>query len=167
MEEADGPRTPCAKEQGTAFMHNVAIMRDTIQADVVPPSLQAEPLSAVPRAELQRVEVPFSPYVTKRLAELSADLQGEVDGHDTTLSGEQGLQKGKWFPKPKAKLDVYRVGREVFSFVPTSLEAHEVKEQDSFCVSGEHPETGARCSRDDDDDRVFLRLFGRHFHVPP
>ena len=72
------PYTPCAEEQGTAFKQNVAVLRDALQVDVVTPSLQAalraEPLLAVPRADLLRVEVPFSPYITMRLGELSADL---------------------------------------------------------------------------------------------
>ena len=94
-EEADGPCTLPTEEQGHAFKQNMAVIRDMLQADVVPPSSQAvpraEPLSAVPRVELPRVEVPFLPYVAKRLAELSADLRGEVDGQDNVLSGEQGL----------------------------------------------------------------------------
>ena len=31
-EEADGPRIPHTKEQGTAFKQNVAVMRDTLRA---------------------------------------------------------------------------------------------------------------------------------------
>ena len=112
---------PLTEEQGTTFKQNMAIMRDTLRKDVAPPSLpmipQAEPLLALPRAEPACMEVPFSPYIAKRLAELSADLRGEVDGHESGLSGEEGPQKGKLLPKPKAKMDAYRVGCEVFSFV--------------------------------------------------
>ena len=59
------------------------------------------------------MEVPFSPYVAKRLSELSADIRGEVDGHESGLFGDQGLEKGKLLPKLKARIDAYRVGREV------------------------------------------------------
>ena len=80
----------------------------------------------------------FSPYIAKRLAVLSTDLQGEVDGHESGLSGDHGLQKGKLLPKPKARMDAYRVGREVFSFVASSLDAplrvRELKRQDSLNV---------------------------------
>ena len=62
-EEAEGPCTTRPEEQGTSFEQNMAVMRDTIHEDIVPPSLQAVsrvgPLSVVPRAELQRFEVPF------------------------------------------------------------------------------------------------------------
>ena len=57
----------------------------------------------------------------QRLTELSADLWGEVDSHETGLSGDQGLQKGKLLPKLKARMDAYRVSRNVFSFVASSL----------------------------------------------
>ena len=71
VEEADGPLTPCTEEQGTVFKQNVAIMRDTLREDVAPPSVdatpRAEPLSAIPRAELPCVEVPFSPFIDQRL----------------------------------------------------------------------------------------------------
>ena len=70
--------------------------------------------------EFPHVEVPFSPYIAIRL---SADLRGEGDGHESGLSGEQGLQKVKLLPKPKAKMDTYWVGCEVFSFITASLDA--------------------------------------------
>ena len=61
-EEADGPR---AEEQGVVFKQNVAIMRNTLYKDVTLPSLdmtpRAELLSAIPKADLPQVEVPFSP----------------------------------------------------------------------------------------------------------
>ena len=44
-EEADSPSTTRTKEQGAAFKQNVAVMRDTLREDVVPP-LQAT--SALP-----------------------------------------------------------------------------------------------------------------------
>ena len=55
--------------------------------------------------------------------ELAADLWGEVDGRETGLSGNQSLQKGKLLPKPKARMDTYRVGRTVFSFVASIIDA--------------------------------------------
>ena len=96
VEEADGPHAPCAEEQGTVFKDNVAVMRDTLH-DMAPPSLdaapRAEPLLAIPRAELPHVEVPFSPFVDQRSAELSVNLQGEIDGHETGLSGDHSPER--------------------------------------------------------------------------
>ena len=60
-------------------------MPDMLREDVAPPLdavPRAEPLSALPKADLPRVEVLFLPYVAQRLAELSAELRGEVDSHD-------------------------------------------------------------------------------------
>ena len=123
--EADGPGKSCTEEQGPVFKQNVAVMRDMLREDMAPPSLdvvpRVEPLSALLRAELSRVEVPFLPYVAQRLTELSAALRGEVDGHESGHSGDSGLQKGKLMPKPKARMDVYRVSCNVFSFVASSL----------------------------------------------
>ena len=73
-------------------------------------------LLAVQKAGLLRVEVPLLPFVIQRLAELSADLCGEVDGHEAVPSGDHGFQKGKLLPKPKARMDAYHVNRSVFSF---------------------------------------------------
>ena len=124
-----------------------------MREDVAPPSLdmtpRAEPLWAVPRAELPCVEVPFSPFIDQRLAELSVNLWGEVDGHETCFSGDHGLQKGKLLPKPKARMDAYRVGRNVFSFVALSvdvpLRVRELKEHDSQFTFVNHTEVRAVC----------------------
>ena len=66
--------------------------------------------------------------------ELSVYLRGEVDGHATGISGDQGLQKGKLLPKPKAMMDAYRVSKSVFSFEATSIDAPlrvcQLKEKD-------------------------------------
>ena len=67
--------------------------------------------------------MPFLPFVAQRLVELSAELCGEVDGHDAVHSGDQGLQKGKLLSKPKARMDAYHVGRSVFSFAALSVDA--------------------------------------------
>ena len=78
--------------------------------------------------------MPFSPFVDQRLAELSADLQGEVDSHS-----DQGLQKGKLLCKLKARMDTYRVGRNLCSFVASSgdasLRVRKLKEHDSLRLS--------------------------------
>ena len=78
------------------------------------------------------------PFVTQRLAELSGDLYGEVDRHDAVLSGDHGLQKRKLLPKPKARMDAYRVNCSVFSFAVSSinapLKAHKLKEAESLSV---------------------------------
>ena len=64
------------------------------------------------------------PYMDQRLTELSADLclWEEVDGQDTGLSGDQGLQEGRLLPKTKARIDAYHVGKHVFSFVATCID---------------------------------------------
>ena len=78
-------------------------------------SFWAGPLPIIPRAELQSVEVLFLPYFAKKLAEVSADLWGEVDGHDAGPSGEIGVKKGKLLHNLKAKIDAYWVGHQVLS----------------------------------------------------
>ena len=117
---------PITEEPGVVFKQNVAVTRDTLREDVAPPSLdmapRVEPLSALHKVDLPCMEVLFSLYVVQRLAELSTDLQGEVDGHDAGLSGDQGLQKGKLLPKPKARVDAYWVSKSVFSFAAASID---------------------------------------------
>ena len=51
-EEAEGPCTTLPEEQGTAFEQYVAVMRDALREYIAP-------LLVIPRAKLQRVEVPF------------------------------------------------------------------------------------------------------------
>ena len=69
------------------------------------------------------MEVLFSPFVKHRLAELSTDLRGEVDSNDAALSGDPGLQRGKPLPKPRARMDTYRVSRNVFNFAASTVNA--------------------------------------------
>ena len=75
------------------------------------------------------------PFVAQRLVELSADLRGEVDGHDSVPSGDHGLQKGKLLPKPKARMDTYRIGRNVFSFVASSGEGAILQYMECLCYN--------------------------------
>ena len=53
------------------------------------------------------MEVPFSPIVGQRFAELSADICGGVNGNDIAISGDRALQRGKLLPKSKARMDAY------------------------------------------------------------
>ena len=52
--------------------------------------------------------------------------------------GDQGLQKGRLLPKPKARMDAYHVGRNMFSFVASSIDmplrACEVREHDMLSL---------------------------------
>ena len=102
-------------------------MRDSLREEVAQPSagvvLKAAPLSLVQKVELPIVEVPFSPFVKQVLAELSANLHGEVDGGDAVISGHRVLQRGKLLPKPKARMEAYRVSRNVFNIVASAFDA--------------------------------------------
>ena len=80
-------------------------------------------MSSVQKVELLRVEVPFSPFVKQRLAELSANLCEEVDDGDAVLSRNHGLQRGKPLPKPKARMEAYWVSRNVFNFAASIVDA--------------------------------------------
>ena len=108
--EGEAPHVLCVEEQGKVFQQNVAVMLDSFQEEVALPSSgavsKAALLSSVQGVELPRVEVLFLPFVGQRLAELSADLCGEVDGNEVAISGDHGLQRGKLLPKPKARMDI-------------------------------------------------------------
>ena len=80
------------------------------------------------------MEVQFSPYVAKRLAELSATFEVKLTAMSLASAGEQGLQKGKLLPKPKVRMEAYRVGREVFSFVTTSINTCSRSKTRSPCL---------------------------------
>ena len=67
--------------------------------------------------------MPFSPFVEQRLAELSADLHGEVDGGNAVLSGDHVLQRGKPLPEPKARMEAYWVSHSVFNFTALTVNA--------------------------------------------
>ena len=143
MEESKGPRIPCAKEQGKVFQQNIALMRDTLQEEVALHSADAVSraalLSSVQRAELPRVEVLFSPFVSQRLAEVSAEiLRGNGWQPGTTPLGDHGLQRGKLLSKSKARMNAYHVNYGVLNFVASILDAHlkacKLKEPDSVLV---------------------------------
>ena len=68
------------------------------------------------------MEVPFSTFVGQRLAELSADLCGEVDSNKVVLLGDHGIQRGKLLPKPKARMDAYCINGSIFNFTASSLD---------------------------------------------
>ena len=67
------------------------------------------------------MEVPFSSFIAQRLAELSADLHGEADGHKFAPLGDHLLQKGKLLLKSKGQKDAYQVGGSVFSYAVLSI----------------------------------------------
>ena len=57
MEEANGHHIPCIEEQGKVFQQDVAVMRDTLREEVVPPSIDAMS-RAVPLSSVQKVKLP-------------------------------------------------------------------------------------------------------------
>ena len=61
------------------------------------------------------------PFITQRLTELSAALKVEDDVHESCLLGDSGFEKGKLLPKPKARMDAYWVGHNVFNVVASSV----------------------------------------------
>ena len=142
VEEDENPHILRIKEQGKVFQQNVGVMWDSLREEVARPSSgvmsKAAPLSSVQRVELPQVEVPFSPFVRQRLAELSTDLCGDVDGNDVAISGDCGLHLWKLLPKPKARVDSYRINRAVFKFVAsnvdTPLKARNVQEAEFVSV---------------------------------
>ena len=143
--KADGSSEPSADrpdEPGTVFRANVAVMRETLPEAAVPQSapapLRAAPMSAKVMEALPKVEVPFSPYVGQKFAELSAELAGTAEGTEGGPSGE-GLARNKLLAKPKSKLDLYRVARPMYSFAPAvvdqALRDREVREPASISVA--------------------------------
>ena len=82
---------------------------------------RAAPLSTLQKADLPRVELPFSSFVTQQLVKLSADLHGGADSLEVTPSVDHGLQNGETVPTAKARMDAYRVGRNVFSYAVSSI----------------------------------------------
>ena len=88
--------------------------------------------------KLPRVEVLFSPFVRQRLAELSADLCGEVDGNKVAILGDHGLQRRKLLKNPKARMDTYCVNRTLFNLgasnIDTPLKACDVQEAEFVSV---------------------------------
>ena len=83
------------------------------------------------------MEVPYSPFVCHRLAELYADLCGDIDSSEVALLGCCGIQRGI-LPKPKARMDAYHVNRGGFNFatvtVDVPLKAHDIKEVKAVSV---------------------------------
>ena len=72
--------------------------------------------------------------------ELSIDLHRDVDSGEVVSLGDCCLQRGKPWPKPKARMDTYQVSHRIFNFatstvcVNTPLKACNIKEVEFVSV---------------------------------
>ena len=132
---------------------------------------KATPLSAILKAETSKMEVLFSPFVGQRLAELSADLCRDVDGNEVAPLGDCGLSGGKPLPKPKARMDAYRINWRVFNFaaatVGAPLKVHDVKEVELVSVLSEHAPVLREGLSLADNVRLFSRLLWGDLNPSP